>query len=599
MTSYTPPLRDMRFVLNNIVDLDALSRLEGFEAVTPDLVDAILDEGGKLAAEVMAPLNQVGDRQGSRLVDGVVRTPEGFKQAYRRYVAGGWSGVPFNPEYGGQGLPWALAIALQEMWASANAALSLCPLLTQGAIELISAHGSEEQKETYLRKMVSGEWTGTMNLTEPQAGSDLGALRTRAERRADDTYRITGTKIFITYGDHDMAENIIHLVLARTPDAPPGTRGISCFVVPKYLVGPSGNLGEANDLRCVSLEHKLGIHASPTAVISFGDSGGAVGYLIGEECRGMGYMFTMMNRARLGVGQQGVAIAERAYQQALAYARERRQGRAIGAPPTEHVTIIEHADVRRMLMTMKAYVEAMRALTYVNAEAIDLARRHPDAEARRRSQGFVDLLTPVSKAWCTDLGVELASLGIQVHAGMGYIEETGAAQYLRDARIAPIYEGTNGIQALDLVLRKLPVGRGEPMRDFLSAMRALDNELAAGGDDLAVFHEGLNAAVDALAEATDWLIQRAADEPNAAAAGATPYLRMLGTVAGGYLLARSAVAARKLLADGAEDSDFLEAKIATARFYAEQILPQAPALLGPVTRGAEVLYAIRPDLMSA
>ena len=598
MTSYVPPLRDLRFVLKHIVDLETLSRLEDFEAVTPDLVDAILEEAGKLAAEVMAPLNQIGDRQPSRLEGGVVHTPAGFREAYRRYVEGGWNGIPFEPRYGGQGLPLVLAIAAHEMWASANMALNLCPLLTQGAVELIRAHGSEEQKETYLRKIVSGEWTGTMDLTEAQAGSDLGALCAKAEPQANGTYRITGTKIFITYGDHDMAENIVHLVLARTPDAPPGTKGLSCFIVPKYLVNPDGGLGEPNDLRCISLEHKLGIHASPTAAMSYGDRGGAVSYLIGEEGRGMRCMFTMMKHARLAIGQQGVAIGERAFQQALAYARERRQGRAAGAPLTEHVAIIEHADVRRMLLTMKAYVEAMRALIFVNAEAVDLARHHPDADMRRRKQGLVDLLTPVSKAWCSDVGVEVASLGIQVHGGMGYIEETGAAQYLRDARIAPIYEGTNGIQAMDLVMRKLPAGGGEPVRDFLSLMRALDNELAAGDDDLGAIRDGLGMAVEALAEATDWLTARLAEEPNAAAAGAVPYLRLFGTVTGGYLLARGAVAARKLLADGDDEADYLKAKIATARFYAEQILPQAPALLGPVTRGDELLYAIPPEMMS-
>ena len=599
MTSYSPPLRDMRFVLDNIVDIEALSRLEGFETLTPDVVGAILEEAAKLASEVMAPLNQVGDRQACRFDDGVVRTPDGFVEAYRRYAEGGWGGVPFEPEYGGQGLPWVLQIALQEMWGSANLSLSLCPMLTLGAIEMIGSHGTQAQKQTYLPKLISGKWTGTMNLTEPQAGSDVGALRAKAERQADGSYRITGTKIFITFGEHDLAENIIHLVLARTADAPPGTKGISCFIVPKYLVNADGGLGERNDVRCVSLEHKLGVHASPTAVLSYGDEGGAVGYLVGEEGGGMGCMFAMMNNARLCVGQQGVAIGERALQQALAYARERRQGRAIGAPPSEHASIVEHADVRRMLMTMKAYVEAMRALIFVNAEAIDLARHHPDQAVRRRNESLVALLTPVSKAWCTDRGIELASLGIQIHGGMGYIEETGAAQHLRDVRVAPIYEGTNGIQAMDLVLRKLPAGGGEPVRELLGFMHALDNELAAGGEDFAAIREGLAEAVSALAEATDWLMARLAVAPNGAAAGAAPYLTMFGTVAGGYLLARGAVAARALAVKEAEEADFLAAKIATACFYAEQILPQAPALLGPVTRGDGLLYAIEPELMSA
>ncbi len=598
MTSYTPPLRDMRFVLDNVVGLEALSHLDGFEAVTPDLVEAILSEAGRLASEVMAPLNQAGDRQAAVLEDGAVRMPEGFAAAYRQYVEGGWGSVPFAPEYGGQGLPWVLAAALQEMWSSANLSLSLCPMLTQGAVALIAAHASDEQKATYLPKLISGEWTAAMSLTEPQAGSDVGALRAKAERQANGSYRITGTKIFITFGEHDLAENIVHMVLARTPEAPPGSKGISCFIVPKHLVDADGSLGARNDLGCVSIEHKLGIHASPTAVMSYGDEGGAVGYLVGEENRGLNCMFTMMNAARLAVGQNGVAVGERAFQLALAYARERRQGRALGAPSAEPAAIIEHADVRRMLMTMKASVEAMRALIFVNAGAIDLARHHPDEVERQRQQALVEFLTPVSKAWCSDLGVEVASLGIQVHGGMGYVEETGAAQHLRDARIASIYEGTNGIQALDLVTRKLARKGGEPVREFLSAMRALDNELAAGDEDLAAIGEGLRAGVEALAKATDWLCARLAEEPNAAAAGATPYLRMFGTVVSGYLMARAAVAARKLLDNGGDDRAFLEAKIATARFYAEQILPQAAGLLGPVTRGDALLYAIDADAMS-
>ncbi len=595
--TYTPPLRDARFVLTHLVDFEALAELEGLEPVTPDLVEAILDEAGKLASEVMAPLNHGGDQEGSSLDNGAVRTPAGFKQAYAHYVEGGWGGLPFDPEYGGQGLPWALAMAVQEMWASANLSLSLCPMLTQGAIELISAHGSAAQKETYLPKLISGEWPGTMNLTEPQAGSEVGALRARAEPQPDGSYRITGTKIFITFGEHDLTENIIHLVLARTPDAPTGTRGISCVIVPKYLVNADGSLGARNDLRCVSLEHKLGIHASPTAVMSFGDEGGAVGYLIGEENRGMRYMFTMMNNARLSVGQQGVALGERAYQQALAFARERRQGQPLGAAEAG-AAIVEHADVRRMLMTMKAYVEAMRALILVNAEAIDLGHRHADAEVRRRKQGLADLLTPISKAWCTDIGVELASIGLQVHGGMGYIEETGAAQHLRDARISPIYEGTNGIQAMDLVLRKLALNGGEPVRELIGAMRALHNELAAGADDLGVIRDNLAAAVNAVDEATQWLTARLAEAPNAAAAGAAPYLRMFGATLGGYLLARSALAARKLMEAGGDTDAFLEAKVATARFYAEQILPQAAALLGPSTRGDELLYAIDAEALA-
>ncbi len=597
MSDYTAPVRDLRFVLRHLVDMEALSALEGIEAPTPDLVEAILEEAGKLAGEVFAPLNRIGDEQGCRLEDGEVRTPEGFKEAYRRFVDGGWNAIPFETAYGGQGLPRVLALAVQEMWASANMSLSLCPMLTHGAIELISAHGSAEQKQTYLPRMISGEWTGTMNLTEPQAGSDVGALRVKAEPRGEGGYAISGSKIFVTWGEHDVAENIIHLVLARTPHSPPGTKGISCFVVPKFLVNPDGTLGARNDLRCVSLEHKLGIHASPTAVMSYGEKGGAVGYLVGEENKGMRCMFTMMNAARLAVGQEGPAIAERAYQRALAYAIERRQGRAIGASGPGPSAIVDHADIRRMLMTMKAHTEAMRALILINAEAMDLARHHPDAETRRRKQGLVELLTPICKAWCTDLGVEMASLGLQVHGGMGFIEETGAAQHLRDARIAPIYEGTNGIQAMDLVLRKLALNGGEPVRELLGSMRALDNELAAGDDDLGVIRDNLAKAVDALGEATEWLTARLAEAPNAAAAGATPYLRMFGVTIGGYLLARSALVAGKLMGDGGDDA-FLKAKVGSARFYAEQILPQVPALLGPATRGDELLYAIDAEALT-
>ena len=600
MSDYSPPVKDLSFIINHLLDSGALGALEGVEPVSPDLIDAILEEAGKLASEVLAPLNAVGDQEGSRrLDDGEVQTPAGFKQAYRTFVDGGWNSLPFTPDYGGQGLPWTIQLAVQEIFTSANMAFMLCPLLNAGATDLITAHASDEQRATFLPKMISGDWTGTMNLTEPQAGSDVGALRTKAVPQPDGSYRITGSKIFITYGEHDMVENIIHLVLARTPEAPAGTKGISCFIVPKFLVNEDGSLGARNDVRCVSLEHKLGIHASPTAVLAFGEEEGAVGYLIGEENRGMRYMFTMMNTARLAVGQQGTAIAERAYQQALAFARERRQGRPIGLPPTEGAAIIEHADVRRMLMTMKAYIEATRALILTNAEAIDLSNGHPDQAVRARKRALVELLTPVSKAWTSDLGVELTSIGVQIHGGMGFIEETGAAQHMRDSRIAPIYEGTNGIQAMDLVMRKLPMNGGEPVRELIGEMRALDNELAAAGDQLAVLRDNLKPGIDALAQATEWMLDRLADDPNAAAAGCTPYLRMFGIVIGGYLMARSAVVARKLAGNGGADGDaFLSSKIATARFYGEQILPAAPALVGPATAGAKSLYAIDAELMA-
>jgi alkylation response protein AidB-like acyl-CoA dehydrogenase len=487
-------------------------------------------------------------------------------------------------------------MAVAEMWNSANMGFALCPLLNQGAVEALTAHGSPELQDAYLGKLITGEWTGTMNLTEPQAGSDVGALKTRAVPAADGSWRITGTKIFITYGEHDFTDNIVHLVLARTPDAPPGTRGISLFLVPKFLPKPDGTPGQPNDLRCVSLEHKLGIHASPTCVMSFGDNGGATGWMIGQLNQGMRCMFTMMNVARQSVGLQGLAIAERALQQAVAFARERKQGRAPSRAGNESSAIVEYADVRRMLMTMKAEVEAMRALIYLNAEALDLAKRHPDASVREAKQGLVELLTPVVKGWCTDLGCDIASLGVQVHGGMGFIEETGAAQLMRDVRIAPIYEGTNGIQAMDLVGRKLTLQGGAPLKALIAEMR--DTAAALGGG-LADLQPPLRAGIDALEQASRWIAERLASDADAVGAAATPYLHLFGTVAGGWLMARSALAAALLLEAKAANAPFLQAKIATARFYAEQILPKAPALVGPITAGAKTLFAIDPELLSA
>ncbi len=590
MTDYRAPVRDMMFVLENIAELPALAALEPFEHAETDLVAQVLEEAARLAGEVIGPLNATGDQQGSVLANGVVTTPDGFADAYRQFREGGWNGVPFDPEMGGGGLPWAVAVAVQEMWAGSNMAFSLCPLLTQGATELLLAHASPEQKETYVRKMVEGVWTGTMNLTEPQAGTDVGAVKTKAEPAGDGSWRITGSKIFITYGEHDMAENIVHLVLARTPGAPPGTKGISCFIVPKYLVNPDGSLGGRNDVRCVSIEHKLGIHASPTCVLSFGDEGGAIGYLIGEENSGMRYMFTMMNNARLAVGLQGVAIAERSYQQALEYARERRQGRAPGTPAGESSPIIEFPDVRRMLMTMRAGVEASRALVYLNASAIDFSHNHPDEEVRRAKGALAELLTPISKAWSTDLGCELTSIGVQIHGGMGFIEETGAAQHMRDARIAPIYEGTNGVQALDLVGRKLPMMGGEPVRALIGEMANFTETLGTAGADFAAIAEALGAGVRVLTETTQWLFDNMADDPRTAAAGSAPYLRMFGGVLGAYLLAKQALAA----AD--QGGDFAAAKLTTAQFFADNLLPPAVALKRAVTAGPEPLYAI-PDAM--
>ena len=585
MTDYAAPIADMRFQLAEIAGIGEIAGLPGCEHATPDLIDAVLEEAGRLAGEVLAPLDRVGDQQGSRLENGVVRTPEGFKDAYAHYVEGGWNALPFAPEHGGQGLPMALATAVAEMWNAANMGFALCPLLTVGAVEALTAHGSAEQQRLFLPKLISGEWTGTMNLTEPQAGSDVGALRTRAVREGDH-YRITGQKIFITYGEHDMAENIVHLVLARLPEAPPGTKGISLFLVPKVMVAADGSLGPRNDVRCVSLEHKLGIHASPTCVLAFGDGGGAIGTLIGEENRGMECMFTMMNNARLNVGLQGVAVAERAYQRARDFARQRVQGRPITAATAGTYPIIHHPDVRRMLLLMRAETEAMRALAYYTAGAIDRARHHPEAETRARQQRRVDLLIPVVKSWCTDLGVDIASMGVQVHGGMGFIEETGAAQHLRDARITPIYEGTNGIQANDLLGRKLLRDRGEAAGELIAEMRASAAALAErSADDIAALRRPLAAGLDALERATQWLVEHGSADAPAAFAGAVPYLKLMGIVTGGWLMAKSALAA----ADGAGDAGFNAAKRATARCYAEQVLPAAPALLPAVMGGATIM----------
>jgi alkylation response protein AidB-like acyl-CoA dehydrogenase len=585
---YAAPLEDMRFVLRTIAGLEHLSTLPGLEAAEPDLVDSVLEEAARLARDVIAPTNRTGDRQGNRLENGAVTTPDGFREAYRQFAGGGWNGVPFPADHGGGGLPWAVAMATQEMITSANMAFSLCPLLTQGAIEAISAHGTDEQKAVFLEKLVSGAWTGTMNLTEPQAGSDVGALRARAVPAADGTWRITGTKIFITWGEHDVAENIIHLVLARTPGSPPGTKGISLFIVPKFLPDGAGAPGERNDLRCVSLEHKLGIHASPTCVMSYGDNGGAVGFLLGQENQGMRCMFTMMNNARLSVGLQGVAIAERAYQQALSYAQERKQGRLIGQPATRDVPIVEQPAVRRILMLMRSQIEAMRSLISLNAAAIDRARHEPDAEIRLQQQGLAELLTPLSKAWCTDLGVEVASLGVQVHGGMGFIEDTGAAQHLRDSRIAPIYEGTNEIQAIDLVLRKLTLGGGVAfdrlVEDIAASAATLDGDLSRLG-------QNLSAAVASVTEAAQRLRALLARDPNTATAGAAPFLRMLAVTVGGWLLARQALAARDRQSLG-EKSAFLAAKPATASFFGDHVLATVAGLLPSVLAAGDNLAVI-------
>jgi alkylation response protein AidB-like acyl-CoA dehydrogenase len=586
--TYAAPIADMRFVLDEIAGLPEIAALPGCEQASADLVGAVLEEAGKLAQGVLAPLNTVGDKERARLENGVVRTPEGFREAYRTYVEGGWNALPFEAEHGGQSLPIALSTAVAEMWNAANMGFALCPLLNIGAVELLQAHGTAEQKRLYLPKMISGEWTGTMNLTEPQAGSDVGALRTRAVKDGEH-YRITGQKIFITYGDHDFTPNIVHMVLARTPDAPAGSKGISLFLVPKFLLKPDGSPGERNDIRTVSLEHKLGIHASPTCVLAFGDNGGAIGWLIGEENRGLECMFTMMNNARLNVGLQGVAIAERAYQQASAFARQRVQGKPIGAKASG-LPILHHPDIRRMLLSMKAQTEAMRALAYFAAGAIDRARHHPDAAMRETQQRLADLLIPVVKAWSTDLGVEIASTGVQIHGGMGFIEETGAAQHLRDARIAPIYEGTNGIQANDLMGRKLMRDEGAAAEAVIEHMRETLVTLAlAERDDFAVIQEHLTPAVDALAAATAWVVENWESDPARTIAGAVPYLKLFGTVAGGWLMAKSALAAARLLREGSGDPAFNRAKLGTAQFYAEQVLPLAAGLLPAVRGGGTVM----------
>jgi 3-(methylthio)propanoyl-CoA dehydrogenase len=572
---YAAPLTDMRLVL------DALGGLTGEAA---ELAGPVLDEAARFAAAELDPLNLPGDRTGSVLENGVVRTPPGFRAAYQQYIEGGWMGLAVDPEHGGQGLPTALSTPVVEMLNSASMGWALCPLLSAGAIDMLAAHGTPEQKELYLAKLVSGEWTGTMNLTEPQAGSDLGALRARAVPKRDEKwgehYRISGQKIFITYGDHDLTDNIIHMVLARTPDAPPGSRGISLFLVPKFLPDREGRPGERNDLRPLRLEEKLGIHASPTCVMSYGEGEGAIGWRIGEENRGLEAMFTMMNSERLGVGVQGVAIAERAYQQARDYARTRVQGMPVGmergagaVPP-----IVYHPDVRRMLLWMKAATEAMRAIAYFGAAAID-ASRATEGEAQFRAQRRADLLIPVVKAWCTDLGVEVASTGIQVHGGMGYIEETGAAQYLRDARIAPIYEGTNGIQANDLVGRKLGRDRGEAARELIGEIRASLADVDA--PELAVSRQRLTEATGALDTATAHLVGA---EPAHAAAGSVPYLHLFGTVLGGWLMARVAATALQQ-----QDAGLGAAKLATARFYGEHFLARASGYLPAIMGGAAVV----------
>src|SRR5215831_6656687 len=595
MSTYTAPLKDMQFAIKELAGLAEVTALPGHSEVNADLVDAVLGEAAKFAQEVLDPLNREGDKQGSRLADGKVTTPTGFKEAYRKFVDAGWNGLGGALEFGGQGLPHLIATPVQEIWKSANLAFCLCPMLTSGVLEALKVHASPEQKSLWVPKLTSGEWSGTMNLTEPQAGSDLSAVRTRAVREGDH-YRIQGTKIFITWGEHDMAGNIVHLVLARTPDAPEGVKGISLFIVPKFLPNADGGPGERNDVRCVSIEHKLGIHASPTCVLAYGYQKGAVGYLVGEENRGLEYMFTMMNHARLAVGLEGVAIGERAYQQALDYAKTRVQGREIGQRSGDRVTIIHHPDVRRMLMSMRAQTEAMRALAYFTAATLDKAKHHPDPAEMRRNQALLDLLTPIVKGWSTEQGVEIASTGIQVHGGMGFIEETGAAQYLRDARITTIYEGTTGIQANDLIGRKIAREGGATAKEVIKGMREVEAELGkAGGEDLAAMREAFSAALTAAEECVSWMVITYGNDVKAAHAGAVPFLKLMGIVCGGWQLARSALVARQRLSEGKGDKSFYEAKIKTARFYADHLLTQAPALRNTVVHGAAGVMALAEE----
>jgi butyryl-CoA dehydrogenase len=595
--SYVAPIKDMRFVLNELAGLAEIQKLPGFEDATDDTVAAVLEENARFNAEVVAPLNRSGDVQPSTWKDGAVTTTPGFKEAFRAFVEAGWQGVQHPTEYGGQGLPKVVATPCMEMVNAANLSFALCPLLTDGAIEALLTAGSEAQKKLYVPKLIEGRWTGTMNLTEPQAGSDLALVRSRAVRQSDGTYRISGQKIFITYGEHDLAENIVHLVLARTPDAPEGVKGISLFLVPKFLVNADGSLGKRNDVYCASIEHKLGIKASPTAVLIYGDDRGevgrgAIGYLIGEENRGLEYMFIMMNAARFAVGVQGIAIAERAYQQAAAYAKERVQSRAVegSAGP---VPIVHHPDVRRLLMFMRAHTEAARALAYVAAAWCDRAHHHPDIAARKQAQAAYEYLVPIVKGWSTEMSIEVASAGVQVHGGMGFIEETGAAQHYRDARILTIYEGTTAIQANDFVGRKTVRDGGVVARGFIAQMRATAAELGAT-DDLRAIRARLQEAIDAYSAVVDFVLANVKSDIRGVYAGSVPYLKLAGITFGGWQMARAAAIAHRKLAAGSADADFLRAKIATARFFADHVLSAAPGLRTSIVHGSPGVLAL-PD----
>ncbi len=600
MSNYTAPLKDISFILKHVVGLDEVSALPGCEEVSADLVDAIFEEAGKFAAEVLAPLNRPGDIEGAKIANGVVTTPKGFKDAYWKFVDGGWCGLEAPVEFGGQGLPHVVATPVAEMLGSANMAFKLCPLLTLGAVEAIDHHASSALKRKFLPNMVVGKWTGTMNLTEPQAGSDLALIRTKAVPVGDGSYKISGQKIFITYGEHDFTENIIHMVLARVEGAPEGVKGISLFLVPKFMVNDDGSVGVRNDVKCASIEHKLGIHASPTCVMLFGeDNGGAIGYPIGEINRGLEYMFVMMNAARLGVALEGVSISERAYQHALVWARERVQGRPTTAVPAalgdkpKSVPIVYHPDIKRMLLTMRAYTEAARALSYWTAKCLDVAENATDEATKRMNQALVDLMIPIVKGWSTEVGIQSTSLGVQVHGGMGFIEETGAAQYYRDARISTIYEGTTGIQANDLVGRKVGREQGQTAQALIVEMQATVKTLGSTSDtNLQAIGKQLASGIGDFKRATEWIAITFKENQGAVYSGAVHYLMLAGSVCGGWMLARSALAAAEQLATGEGDTDFLKAKMITARFFADHILPFSSGYTEAVINGSSSVLAM-------
>lgn len=593
--TYRAPLKDMLFAMQELAGLDAVAQLPGFEEAGPDTARAVLEECARFNEGVVAPLNRAGDVNPSFFKDGQVTTTPGFKEAFRQFAQGGWQGLHHPAEFGGQGLPKLIHSACIEMVNSANLSFALCPLLSDGAIEALLTAGSPQLQATFIPPLIAGTWTGTMNLTEPQAGSDLALVRTRAEPQPDGSYKLFGTKIFITYGEHDMAENIVHLVLARVAGAPEGVKGISLFVCPKFLVNADGSLGARNDVHCVSIEHKLGIKASPTAVLQYGDHGGAVGYLVGQENRGLEYMFIMMNAARYAVGMQGIAVAERAYQQAVQYARERVQSRPVDGSLPGSGPIIHHPDVRRMLMTMRAYTEGCRAMALVAAGAYDHARHHADAEVRKQNQAFSEFLVPLVKGYSTEMSLDVASLGVQVHGGMGFIEETGAAQHLRDAKILTIYEGTTAIQANDLVGRKTARDGGQVARAIARQIEGTEAQLAAHASPAAqAYAKRLAAARQAFVEAAEFIVAQARGNPNAAFAGSVPYLMLAGNVVAGWQMGRALMAAEDHLAAGT-DRDFMQAKAVTARFYGEHILCKAGGLRDSIVEGADSVTAMALD----